>query len=88
MLFKSLGTALSLLAYKGDLGINNGVPQSVYALDKDGLEPIKGVDGKQMAVRINCLDGVDPGELVDVPVKYFNMAHDDFKTPPAETRHL
>ena len=40
------------------------------------------------AVRVNCLDGVDPKELVDAPVKYFNMAHDDFKSPPAETRHL
>ena len=40
------------------------------------------------AVRVNCLDGVDPSELVEAPVKYFNMLHDDFKSPPAETRHL
>jgi hypothetical protein len=46
------------------------------------------VDGKQMAVRVNCLEGVDPRELIDAPVKYFNMLHDDFKAPPAETRHL
>jgi hypothetical protein len=26
--------------------------------------------------------------LDDAPVSYFNMRHDDFKTPPAETRHL
>ena len=30
----------------------------------------------------------DPQEFVDAPVRYFNMLHDDFKTPPAETRHL
>ena len=48
----------------------------------------QGVDGKQMAVRVNCLDGVDPQELIDAPVKYFNMLHDDFKSPPAQTRHL
>ena len=44
--------------------------------------------GDQLAVRVNCLDGVDPQELVDAPVKYFNMRHDDMKSPPAETRHL
>lgn len=43
---------------------------------------------KMYAVRVNCLDGVDPKELIDAPVKYFNMRHDDFKSPPAETRHL
>ena len=48
----------------------------------------RAVDGKQVAVRVNCLDGVDPQELIDAPVKYFDMAHDDVKTPPAETRHL
>ena len=47
-----------------------------------------GKGGTTYVVRVNCLDGVDPAELVDVPVKYFNMLHDDFKTPPAETRHL
>jgi len=48
-------------------------------------------DGKgntNYVVRVNCLDGVEPAELVDVPVKYFNMLHDDLKSPPAETRHL
>jgi hypothetical protein len=43
---------------------------------------------KMYAVRVNCLDGVDAKELVDAPVKYFNMLHDDFKSAPAETRHL
>jgi hypothetical protein len=40
------------------------------------------------AIRVNCLDGVDPGELIEAPVKYFNMRHDDFTSPPSETRHL
>jgi hypothetical protein len=40
------------------------------------------------AVRVNCLDGVDPQELIDAPVSYLNMLHDDFKSPPSETRHL
>jgi len=40
------------------------------------------------AVRVNCLDGVDPEELINAPVRYFNMLHDDFRSQPAETRHL
>ena len=40
------------------------------------------------AVRVTCLDGVDPQELVAAPVKYFDMRHDNMKSPPAETRHL
>jgi len=43
---------------------------------------------KHYAVRVTCLDGVDPKELIGAPVQYFNMLHDDFKSPPAETRHL
>ncbi len=44
--------------------------------------------GEQVAVRVNCLDGVEPQELIEAPVKHFNMRHDDMKSPPAETRHL
>ena len=43
---------------------------------------------KSFAVRVNCLDNVDPQELIDAPVKYFNMLHDDFKSPPVLTEHL
>jgi cytochrome c biogenesis protein len=42
--------ALSLLAYQGDLGLDGGVPQSVYSLDKDHLSPIRNADGKPMRV--------------------------------------
>ena len=56
-----------------------------------GVRPFsRGVDpkgGVSYAIRVNCLDGVDTNEFVDAPVRYFNMAHDDFNAP-AETRHL
>jgi hypothetical protein len=54
---------------------------------KCGVRPFSQA-GDQLAVRVNCLDGVDPKELIAAPVKYFNMRHDDMKSPPAETRHL
>ena len=63
-----------------------------YFCRQCGVRPFsRGTDPKgnpMYAVRVNCLDGVDPQELVDAPVKYFNRLHDDFKNPPAETRHL
>lgn len=40
------------------------------------------------ALRVNCLDGVDARELAEAPVRYMDMLHDDFRTAPAETRHL
>jgi hypothetical protein len=40
------------------------------------------------AIRLNCLDDAGAQELVDAPIRYFNMKHDDFKTAPSETRHL
>jgi cytochrome c biogenesis protein len=39
-----------MLAYTGNLGLDNGEPQSVYALQKKGLEPIKKADGKQVRI--------------------------------------
>ena len=56
-----------------------------------GVRPFsRGVDPKgqeNYAIRVNCLDGVDTKDFVDAPVRYFNMAHDDFNAP-SETRHL
>ena len=43
---------------------------------------------KFYAVRVSCLDDVDAKELVDAPIRYFDMRHDNMKTPPDETRHL
>jgi cytochrome c biogenesis protein len=42
--------AISMLAYSGDLGLDNGVPQSVYALQKKNLKPIRKADGKPLRI--------------------------------------
>jgi hypothetical protein len=44
--------------------------------------------GDSYAVRVTCLDGVDAGELIAAPVTVVDGLHDDFRNPPAETRHL
>ena len=38
--------ALSMLAWSGDLGIDGGVSQSVYSLDKKRMKPVLKADGK------------------------------------------
>ncbi|HET7682986.1 MAG TPA: cytochrome c biogenesis protein ResB [Marmoricola sp.] len=37
---------ISMTAWRGDLGLDDGVPQSVYDLDKSGLTQLKNDDGK------------------------------------------
>ncbi|MFA5607548.1 MAG: cytochrome c biogenesis protein ResB [Leucobacter sp.] len=52
---------LTLDVFVGDLGIDDGVPQSVYALDTDGMEQIAGrqLDTKSLELA--------PGETIDLP---------------------
>ncbi|MBD8870820.1 cytochrome c biogenesis protein ResB [Nocardioides donggukensis] len=52
---------LSMLAYAGDLGMDGGVPQSVYVLDKDGTEQLTEEDGSMFRVDLFL------GETVELP---------------------
>lgn len=52
---------ISMLAYGGDLGLADGSSQSVYALDKDALEPL--VDDEGKPVRID----LQPGQTAQLP---------------------
>jgi len=48
-----------------------------------------GPDGKPfVAVMVSCLDNVSDAERASLKVVYVNGLHDDFKSAPAETRHL
>ncbi|HXR59357.1 MAG TPA: GFA family protein [Burkholderiales bacterium] len=62
-----------------------------YFCKQCGVRPFsRGADPKgepMFAIRVNCLDGVDPRAFVEAPVKYFDMLHDDMHAP-AETRYL
>jgi cytochrome c biogenesis protein len=52
---------LSLLAYTGDLGLDDGRPQSVYVLDKTDLTQVKKPDGSMFRVDLQ------PGQTLDLP---------------------
>ncbi|MFP3467356.1 cytochrome c biogenesis protein ResB [Leifsonia sp. SIMBA_070] len=52
---------LSLNVYAGDLGVDNGVPQSVYSLNTDTLEQLAGPPTKTKALELK------PGTTVQLP---------------------
>ncbi|MET3636949.1 cytochrome c biogenesis protein [Curtobacterium oceanosedimentum] len=52
---------LTLQVYRGDLGLDSGVPQSVYSLDTSGLEQIAGRQSKTASVELK------PGQTKTLP---------------------
>ena len=78
---------VALTAWRGDLGLDDGRPQSVYALDTDGMTQLQ-VDGEPFRVALA------PGSSVDLPdglgtVTFegvdrfvnFQVAHDPGRVP-------
>jgi hypothetical protein len=49
---------------------------------------IKEMGGEFYSVKINCLDDVDPAELIAAPVRYSDGRNNRWEAEPAETRHL
>ena len=59
-----LDPVLSLTPYSGDLGMDTGSPQSVYELDRDGLEPF---DSSDASLGPNARIKLSPGDVVELP---------------------
>jgi cytochrome c biogenesis protein len=57
----NLNPAISMLVYAGDLGLDSGAPQSVYELDKSGVERVDKPDGSMFRVDLQ------PGQQVKLP---------------------
>ena len=60
----ALDPVLSLVPYSGDLGMDDGSPQSVYELDKDGLQPFASADASRGP---NARVKLSPGDTVQLP---------------------
>ncbi|GAA3812571.1 cytochrome c biogenesis protein ResB [Streptomyces coacervatus] len=52
---------LNLTPYHGDLGVNSGIPQSVYQLDKSHVKAFKDAKGAQLR------DNLKPGQTMKLP---------------------
>ncbi|HEY6940830.1 GFA family protein [Dokdonella sp.] len=53
-----------------------------------GRGHIEEIGGDYVSVKLACLDDVDPTELAEVPVRYFDGRANNWWNEPAETRHL
>ncbi|SFL09638.1 GFA family protein [Rhodanobacter glycinis] len=53
-----------------------------------GRGHIEELGGDFMSINLACLDDVEPGELIDAPLRFSDGRHDNWMNPPAETRHL
>lgn len=53
-----------------------------------GTGDIPEIGGAYVSINLACLDDVDPVELAEAPIRYFDGRHDNWWNPPAETRHL
>ncbi|MEW2567103.1 cytochrome c biogenesis protein ResB [Streptomyces sp. NPDC047070] len=56
-----LNPVLNLTAYHGDLGVDAGLPQSVYQLEKKNMKEFKDSKGKQLR------ENLKPGETMQLP---------------------
>jgi cytochrome c biogenesis protein len=60
----ALDPVLSLVPYRGDLGMDDGSTQSVYSLDKDELDTFASADrSRGSAARVK----LSPGDVVELP---------------------
>ncbi|MFF2050691.1 cytochrome c biogenesis protein ResB [Leifsonia sp. NPDC058194] len=64
---------LSLNVYVGDLGVDSGVPQSVYSLNTDKLKQLAGPPTKTKALQLR------PGETVELPNGLGTISLDNVK---------
>lgn len=49
---------------------------------------VEAVGGAYVSINLACLDDLDPAELAEAPVQYFDGRNNSWWTVPAETRHL
>lgn len=49
---------------------------------------VKEIGGDYVSIPVTTLDGVEPRELIEAPLRYMDGLHDNWFSTPVETRHL
>lgn len=75
----TLNPKLTLDVYSGDLGLNDGVPRSVYQLDLDGLKPIASTPKKTGVQPLEAPLVLKPGQTVTLPNDLGSVTFDGVK---------
>lgn len=70
---------LTLDVYSGDLGIDDGTPRNVYALDTDGMEKLTGRNADSGAASLELM----PGDTVDLPQGWGTVTFENESSPAA-----
>ncbi|MEU3333986.1 cytochrome c biogenesis protein ResB [Streptomyces sp. NPDC002144] len=68
-----LNPVLNLTPYHGDLGVNSGIPQSVYQLDKAHVKEFKDAKGQQLRANLK------PGQTMRLPNGAGSITYDTTK---------
>ena len=89
------GTAFRRLAGKGEMAdYQFGTKTGHHLFCRNcGIHPfgcghLDVLGGDYYSINLACLDGIDPSELAEAPVRYFDGRNNNWQSPPAETRHL
>jgi len=53
-----------------------------------GRGHIEAIGGDYVSIELACLDDANPQELIDAPLRFADGRHNNWMSPPAETRHL
>lgn len=53
-----------------------------------GRGHVEAIGGDYVSINLACLDDLDPTELAEAPVTYFDGRNDNWWNRPVETRHL
>lgn len=87
--FRSLQGEDALSDYKpGQSTGHRGFCTHCGVIPYDWVAAAEWNDGEYVSVSVAALDDVDPSELAEAPVQYFDGKADNWWSPPAETRHL
>jgi hypothetical protein len=89
--FRLLQGESSLSTYQ--FGGATGASIHHYFCSKCGIKlfgrgQLEELGGEFYGVNVACLDDVTPAEMANAPVKYEDGRHNNWGSPPAETRYL
>ncbi len=87
--FRALGGEENMSGYKpGQAKGHDGFCKSCGVTPYNWIGVSEWNPSEYVSVNVAALDNVDPIELIDAPIKYFDGLNDSWWTAPEETRHL